>query len=67
MSVSSKRSMMSNQGKKYNEQAKWGSTYCIPYFLVYKLTPVFQTKNNDIFESLCISQPPWLMIQNKTK
>ena len=33
----------------------------IPYFLVYKLTPVFQAKNNNIFESLtCISGPPMI-------
>ena len=30
---------------------------CISWF-VYKLTPVFQAKNNDIFKSLCISRPP---------
>ena len=41
---------------------------CISRF-VYKAIPVFQAKNNDIFESLCtcISRPPWLIIQNKTK
>ena len=33
----------------------------IPYFLVYKLTPIFQAKNNNIFESLtCISGPPMI-------
>ena len=33
----------------------------IPYFLVYELTPVFQAKNNNIFESLtCISGPPMI-------
>ena len=27
----------------------------VPYFLVYKSTPIFQAKSNNIFESLCIS------------
>ena len=30
---------------------------CISRF-VFKSTPVFQAKNNDIFESSCLSQPP---------
>ena len=37
----------------------------VPYFLVYKSTPIFQAKNNYVFESSCISGSPWLVIQNK--
>ena len=51
---------------KYKECSLYRIFLCISRF-VYKSTPVFQAKNNNIFETLCISRPPWLMIQNQNK
>ena len=52
------------RGVRYQLQKNCHIFSCISWF-VYKLTPVFQAKNNNIFESSCISQPPWLIIKNR--